>query len=179
MKRSNTGFTLIETIITLAVISIVLSIAIPSFKSLLLSNRAASARYQLTYTLASARVAAIVSRQPVSVCPVTDDLRCRKDGVWENGWMVFRDAGSIGQPQNADEIITIVDGLDKSLQLRSTAGRKLARFQPDGRSGGSTLTLSVCVAADGAPMGQVVLNNAGRSRVVKQPGEDRTCATAS
>ena len=178
MNGKDAGFSLVEAIATLAVLSILMAIGLPSFKSLLQQQRAASARYQLTVSLASARMAAVTYRQPVSVCPIDANHRCRGDSVWENGWMTFRDPTRTGQPKNSDAILNLVDRLDDSLWLRSTPGRKLARFQPDGRSGGSTLTLSLCASEDRKPLGQVILNNAGRSRVVSKPREDGTCAEA-
>ncbi|MGV8931275.1 MAG: GspH/FimT family pseudopilin [Luteimonas sp.] len=178
MNGKDAGFSLVEAIATLAVLSILMAVGLPSFKSLLQNQRAASARYQLTYTLASARMAAVTYREPVSVCPIDANQRCRTDGVWEYGWMTFRDPARNGQPQSVDAILNMTDRLDESMRLRSTQGRRLARFQPDGRSGGSTLTLSLCASEDRKPLGQVILNNAGRSRVVANPSEDETCARA-
>ena len=179
MNCKDAGFSLIELIATIAVLAVVAAIGGPSMSDLLMQHRAASARYQITTSLASARIAAVTDGQPVSVCPIDSSPRCRSDGIWEKGWMTFRDGASKGQPTGPESILHIEQGLGSRLLLRTTPGRKLARFQPDGRSGGSTLTLSLCASRDKRPLGQVILSNVGRSRTVAQPKADSTCAKAN
>ena len=50
--------------------------------------------------------------------------------------------------------------------LRIVSSRPLLRYQPDGRSANSNLTVHVCV--DGRISGQVIVNNLGRVRTSYQ-----------
>ena len=59
LKRSTSGFTLIELMVTLAVAAILLAIAIPSFNSLLVSSRLTTAANDFVNALAIARSSAI------------------------------------------------------------------------------------------------------------------------
>ena len=178
MDCAQRGFNLLEAMMAMCILAIGASLALPAFKSTLESVRTSAALNQTIATLASARSTAVMRRQVVSVCPSQDRLTCRNDGVWEDGWIMFVDAGKSGQPADAAGILRAADPLNPSLILRATPGRDRARFQPDGRSAGSTLTLSLCLRDDHRPLGQVILNNWGRARSLRHPAQDPTCASA-
>lgn len=84
MKRDNeAGFTLLELLVTLAIISIVMMIGVPSFQHAIRSNRLTAAINDLSTSLSMARSEAIKRNRHVVV---------RKTGAnWENGWQVFVD----------------------------------------------------------------------------------------
>ena len=93
------GFTLIELIVTLAVLAIVLAIAIPGFQDFLRRNRVAAETNNLTSALAIARSEAVKRAQRVTVCGVADPSagtpECTDD-AWSSGWIVFVDTGDVG-----------------------------------------------------------------------------------
>lgn len=179
MKRRTGGFTLIETMTALAIVAITATIGLPAFNGVLQRTRTTTALHLLTSTLASARSTAVMRRQPVSVCPSRDQRSCRSDGVWEQGWIVFVDAQRTGQPGSAADILRVAEALNGNLILRATTGRDRARFQPDGRSTGSTLTLTLCSAAEQRrPLSQIKLNNWGRARTLRTPESGADCAAA-
>ncbi|MEO6365136.1 MAG: GspH/FimT family pseudopilin [Luteimonas sp.] len=175
MHRTAAGFTLIELMIALAVIGVATTLGLPALSGALQRARVSAASHMLTATLASARSTAVMHQAPVSVCPTTPQRRCRMDGIWEEGWMMFIDLHRTGQPEADGDILRIVDPLDEGLILRATSGRDRARFQPDGRSTGSTLTLSLCSNADRRLLGRVVLNNWGRARTERTPSKGAMC----
>src|SRR5688500_840613 len=81
------GLTLPELIITLAVLAICTALAWPQFSSLMLRTKGTTALHLLGTSLASARMAAVSPRYPVTVCPSADGRQCRKDSIWEDGWI--------------------------------------------------------------------------------------------
>jgi len=172
------GFTLLEALTAMAIVAIAATIGLPAFNDTLQSVRTATALNLLTSALASARSTAVLRQQALSVCPSQDQHTCRKDLVWEDGWILFVDAQKTGQPGGDADILHVAAPLNRNLMLRATPGRHRARFQPDGRSTGSTLTLSLCARDDHHPLGQVILNNWGRARTVRNPAKDPTCASA-
>jgi len=173
MKRSQTGFTLIEAIATVAILAIVMGAGVPSFKRVLAYQRVASGMSLLSGSLASARMAAISAAMPVTVCPIElGSRRCRQDSVWDGGWMVFRDRLRKGQPRSDKDVLQVVERPDRHLVLRSAASRRYVRFQADGRAGGSNLIVRVC--HDGKLNGEVAVNNVGRVRSRRDSG-DRPC----
>lgn len=178
MGCAQRGFNLAEAMVAMAILAIGASLALPTFKSTLERTRTATALNDLTSTLSSARSTALMRRQTVSVCPSQDGLACRGDGVWDDGWILFVDAGKTGQPAQPADILRAAGPLNAGLILRATPGRHRARFQPNGQSTGSTLTLSLCLRKGHRPLGQVILNNWGRARTVRNPAQDPTCAAA-
>lgn len=178
MRCGQRGFNLVETLVVMTLLATLAVLALPSFKGILERTRTATALNRLTSSLSSARSTALMRRQAVSVCPSQDHLTCRKDGIWEDGWIMFIDADKAGQPASAADILRVADPLSENLILRATPGRLRARFQPNGQSTGSTLTLSLCLRNGHQPLGQVVLNNWGRTRTVRDPAQDPTCAAA-
>lgn len=91
------GFTLVELLVSVTVLSILLVVGVPAFQSFIQNNRQTSQLNTVVMTLLSARSEAIRSNTPVVVCTSTDGKQCRNCGSdtecgnWEDGWMVFTD----------------------------------------------------------------------------------------
>jgi len=68
-SRHARGFSLVELMVTIAVLAILLAIGIPSFASLIASNRLTSATNELVAALQTARTEAIRRNVRVTVCP--------------------------------------------------------------------------------------------------------------
>lgn len=81
MKKYH-AFTLIELMITLAIASVLLCIAIPSWKELQQQQQTKTVLQQLINTLAFARTTAIISHQKVLISPKNND--------WREGWAVIK-----------------------------------------------------------------------------------------
>jgi len=90
------GFTLIEVLITIALASILLTIAIPSFRYVTNSNRISGEVNGLLGDLQFARAEAIKEGRNVSVCVSSDGANCTGGTAWQNGWIVFSDPTNFG-----------------------------------------------------------------------------------
>lgn len=86
------GFTLIELMIAIAIAAILLSIAIPSFQSVIQNSRASALATEITAALNTARTEAVKRSEPVRVCPSSDGATCT--GSWEDGWIVLLDSNN-------------------------------------------------------------------------------------
>ena len=168
MNRKEAGFTLIELFVTLAVLAITIATAAPSFAGLLQRSRESSTYHLLTTSLAGARLRAIRDSAPVTVCPSADGRTCRADGIWTDGWIIYRDPRRSDQPTSDAAVIQQFDSLKPGLRLRSTKGRKRVRFLPSGWAYGSNLSIRLCSSE--RLLGSVVVNNGGRPRVGRQAG---------
>ncbi|MGA2776878.1 MAG: GspH/FimT family pseudopilin [Steroidobacteraceae bacterium] len=89
------GFTMIELLMAIAVASIMLVIAVPSYRYVTNSNRIASEINGLLGDLQFARAEAIKEGVPVTVCISTDSATCANSTVqWNSGWIVIQTAGT-------------------------------------------------------------------------------------
>ncbi len=87
------GFTLIELMITVAILAIVLTIAAPSFNEQIQNNRSIALGEDLATALIYARVEAVKRGRAVSLCASNaDNTGCSNDSAdWSNGWLVLLD----------------------------------------------------------------------------------------
>lgn len=85
-SKHNKGFTLIEMMVTVAVLAIILGIGVPSFQGLIERNRVSTATDKLFSALTTARSEAIRLGQDVSVT--------QEDDGWGNGWTIAIDSSN-------------------------------------------------------------------------------------
>lgn len=91
MKQQQ-GFTLLELMITVAIIAIVAAIAAPSFNTQISNNRAAALGEELTGALNFARSEAVRRGSRVSLCASADGATC--GDTWTDGWIVVADSAT-------------------------------------------------------------------------------------
>lgn len=125
------GFTLGETMTTLAVLGISLSLAIPGIESLARDNARATAVNQLVATMHMARSDAITRNAPVAVCP-SRDLRSCEQTTWEAGWIRFVDTNR-NQNIDADELVLGIVPPVPGFIIRSETFSRAFSYEPSGR----------------------------------------------
>lgn len=132
------GFSLIELMITIAVLAILLAIGLPSFQGSLRSNRLATSTNELIATMSLARSEAIRNVRGAMVCPSADGEACSAAPDWNEGWIVWRDMDG-DSIASADEVLRYVQP-KAQMQI---AGPASIDFDSRGRvpSGLATITL--------------------------------------
>lgn len=168
------GFTLLEFMVTTAVLAVVLSIAIPTFVQIRRNAAVNAAFHGLTTTFAGARLLAVTRNVPVTVCPSQDGRTCRRDRIWDEGWIVFLDPGRNDQPLKGDDIVDQHSAPGGAVIVRSTVGRHWLRYHPSGMSPGTNQTLWIC-SADRRQVGRIIVNNGGRARSERNDGAVTPC----
>ena len=146
--NKHTGFTLVELMITLTVVVILLSVAVPSFRALQANNQAVTQVNLLVSTLNFARSEAVSRNATVAICPKATasiaDTTCGDNGDWANGWQVFTDeTGTAGAFDGTDTALRHFDPLPGSPTVTTTSNN--IRYQGDGMktpAGVITLALS-------------------------------------
>tara|TARA_B100000686_G_C16745299_1_gene949091 strand:+ start:533 stop:1147 length:615 start_codon:yes stop_codon:yes gene_type:complete len=127
------GFTLIELMVTIAIIGIVALFGIPAFGDFVLNNRIRGQASDFLVQLKHARLEAMRTATRVTVCPGTEAGGC--DGTnWENGWMVFIDVNTNAVLDSGEAVIGIGAALDGDNTLRSSAFANYISFRHDGSS---------------------------------------------
>ncbi|MFD2425650.1 GspH/FimT family pseudopilin [Ralstonia solanacearum] len=94
------GFTLVELVVTIAIVAILVTLAAPSFRSTIQSARTSIEVNSLVNDLQFARSEAIKRGQPVSICVSSDGATClansSSNNKWQVGWIVFNDVNGSG-----------------------------------------------------------------------------------
>lgn len=92
------GVTLIELLVVLAVITIFLALALPSYQYVETSDRISSEMNDLNGDVDFARISAVSAGVPVTICPSTapsaTSPSCSGTNSWQTGWIVFTDYNS-------------------------------------------------------------------------------------
>jgi len=104
------GFTLIELMITVAVVAIVLAIGVPSFQEMMRNNRAATHMNGIIGALNLARSEAIKRGRRVSLCPSSDQAGC-SGSDWAKGWIVFVDTATADGSVAVGQVLRVNEAL--------------------------------------------------------------------
>lgn len=162
LRRLNQyGFTLIELLVTLSVASILLSVAVPSYRTFVQDSLLITQSNSFASTIALAKSEAIKRSSRVTICPSTNGTSCTGGTVWSNGWLVFADANGDGVVDATEQIIQVNMALSGGNTLTV---RNRITFTADGFSNGFNGTFSLCDSRGATYSRALVLNNQGRLR---------------
>ncbi len=164
MNKKHTGFTLVELMVVLAIGAIVLSLAVPSFRSTIQNNRISTQANELVSTLQLARGEAIKRSRTITVCVSTDQATCTGTN-WVGGWIAFADVNANGSVDAGDTLLTVSAALDGGSALTSAA--TFIQYQPSGFSNAaSTFNLSIpgCIGNEVRAVNVAATGRVGISR---------------
>jgi type IV fimbrial biogenesis protein FimT len=195
--KNSFGYTLIELMSMLAVISILVTVGLPMMNVFFESNRMISNTNDLVAGLNIARSEAIKQQARVTMCQSNDQANCTNSGKWEDGFIVFVDNGgaAVGNAtvDPGERILRVNAGADgNQVTVRSNdALNQIAnsvtftsRGLPKATNGAAQSgTFRVCddrgliVTADGASTVArgVVLGLSGRVRTTKNVVKIASC----
>ena len=145
------GFTMVELMITLVVIAILLAAAVPFLGDFTRNNRLVSQTNDFVSSMQLARSEAVKQGITTVICPSSNHTSCSTSATdWQNGWLVFSDTNLDGDldpggsaplcEATEDCLLKTGSGIDYNNTLTTTA--TLLRFLPTGLAGnGGNVTL--------------------------------------
>lgn len=171
LGASRQGFTLLEVLVVLAVLSVLLGLAVPGLTGVRARQQLQGQAEDFWNSLMLARAQALLHQQRITLCAAVQGV-CDPSAGWHAGWLVFMDANRNGQ-READERLLLQQG-GAPAAVRISGNRTVERligYGADGRSESLTGAFqagTVTVCAKGQSEGwQVVINAAGRPRLEK------------
>lgn len=182
---SGSGFTLIELITTLTIAGILTAIAVPTFNSVISSNRLTAYTNEFVTALNLARSEAIKRGRKVTII-----RKGNVDNAWENGWDVFIDSDNnntlnkddgdanlceaSGGTATEDCLLRTYSALPQGFTLRSNNNiAKTINFSAMGKSVNGTLILCDLNRAEPLQTAKVIIiTTTGRVRMGIDPDKD-------
>ena len=175
------GFTLVELLITIVVISILLATAVPSFMQAIKNNRVTAQANSLVVSTQMARNEAVKRGVSTTMCAANADMdACSDSDDWSTGWIAFSDLNRDGAINTltgtATSGSTCLETEDCLLMTANppqkstlTANGSDIRFLPTGltSNGPLTLTLKADDCEDDQERG-ILITRQGHTTVTKQ-----------
>lgn len=165
------GFTLVELLACLAILTLLLILAAPSFKMLWRGNQADVYIETLQRAIAMARSTAISTKKIVSLCPY-EKSSCGDN--WENGLMIFVDSNNDGKLDEEDTLKEVLNfsPSNSTITWRASGGKNYLRYSPTGmaRQFGR---FHICDKDGDMNLARsLVVNRQGRTRVYRDRDHD-------
>lgn len=158
------GLTLIEMMVTVAILAIVVALAVPSMTDFMNSNRLTSHTAALKQAIQYARSEAVSKNQPVSVCASSDGVACTGNDTWNQGWIVFTNENSDGAVDaGTDTILRVWAALSDNFTV---TGGATTTFSSTGERTTGSVTFQITDPA-GENARNLAVNNVGWVTVSK------------
>jgi type IV fimbrial biogenesis protein FimT len=160
------GFTLMELMVTVAVLAVAVAIAVPAYTNMIINNRLAGTINEFVTSLHLARSEAIKRGVNVRACASTDGVSCATTGDWEQGWIVMVEGSST--------VLNVYPSLNEGETLIKTGLQtRVVRFDGNGMAAGFNGTVTLCPRDNEARKARgVILSNAGRIQLAEDGDGD-------
>lgn len=169
--RTQLGLQLLESCLTLTLIVGLVGLAAPSLTPLRERSLVRSQTAALSHAAQLARSTAIAQGSRVVLCPGGE--QCVEGLGYERGWLVFVDRNGDGRRQPGEAIIQRGAAAGSGVRVIASSGRPQLTYLPSGAAAGSNVRISICPASATTEARSLVINNAGRLRVDRDPGNAR------
>ena len=163
-NAKDSGFTLIELMIVLVIISVIVSLGAPALSETVKRNQLQTQANRILSTLTLTRSEAVKRNQAVSICRSSDGASCTGD--WGDGWIVFTNIDSDDTVDiGVDTVIRVYSGLKSNYTLSGAVSADTLTYYADGSYAGDAGSIDICaVDADVIHNWSVILNTVGRPR---------------
>lgn len=166
------GFTLLELLVTLSVLSILTGLAVPAFSTMWLNSQRTVAVNAFIHSVFLARSTAVQRGRTVSICRSTDGETCsNRLADWQHGWIVFvntdRDQPAV---RDANEpLLSVFAAWDAGTITSNRLSYSFRPYHNDVLNG----TLVFCDRRGPSEARAIIINYAGRPRVSTRDSTDR------
>lgn len=162
------GYTLIELLIALAVISILALNVFPNLSALIAQERSIILTNALAGALAYARSEAVTKQTAILTCQSNNGSECSRSKNWHNGWIIFIDKNNNIQREPEETLLRVYTAANNGTQATFDGAWNrdhYMRYKPSGRSypNGSFLICNPNIGVGKA----LIMTQSGRLRLSK------------
>jgi type IV fimbrial biogenesis protein FimT len=160
------GVTLVELLVALALASILLVLAAPSFRDLALNAQRSSVLTDLAGSVLLARSESLKRAVKLSLCPSADGATCRSGTApeWSAGWILFEDADGDREVDSGEPLVRAVRYDNPAFSLLGASGLERGITFRQGGFPHSTGRLEYCEEG-GTASRRIHVNAVGRIKV--------------
>jgi type IV fimbrial biogenesis protein FimT len=152
------GFTLIELMVSIVVLVVLISIAAPSYRRLLVDTRMSTQTNEFLTALQFTRSEAVKRNGTVTMCKSGDQATCTTSGSWAQGWIIFVDDGVTGTVDGTDVVLRLHAALTDGSTLSGSGGVvNLVSYHPNGQPA-QTGQFDLCPSDTSYPGRDIVLS---------------------
>lgn len=172
MTSRQHGVTIIELLVTLSIVVIMMTVAVPGMQDFMSTNRLSTITTDFMGTLNYARSEAVKRGVPVTACRSANGSTCAASGAWSQGRIVFLDEDGDGAVDAADdEVLRTATATPTGYTLIGTVNT--ITFKRNG-STDDTGTVALCINSDETRAQSVIITPAG-ARISTGSSEITSC----
>ena len=164
-RHSGDGFTLVELLLVLSILSILLGLSLPNFQAMYAQRQADVVIRKVSKAIQLARMSAIRTGKLVTLCRSDSGVEC--GGEWRDGIIVFSDRNGdrkINQDDVLQQFITF-PGINGSLKWRAFQNRQYLQITNQGFTRYQNGNFTYCPNNGDASLArQLIINRTARIR---------------
>lgn len=175
MRQISAGFSLLELIVTLLLISIIAAIALPTFGNVVANGRIRTEASALFHAVHVARKESLMRRTVVSICPSTNGRNCSANLDWSSGWIMFNNLDRDEPPQlDTGEALLQVHRSSDDVRIQANRRGFTLRATDQRATNG---TIRFCDQHARGTARALIISYTGRPRIVRENSrhEQYTC----
>ena len=127
LRTAPAGFTLIEMVLAVSILAILITIAAPYFRDVIMNTRLASQSNDVLSSMMLARSEATKRDIRVTVCARQQNTNdkgvknnvCTEGNQWDNGWLVVLDSDGNGEMDDGTTPLSVVEPLTGSNTIKN------------------------------------------------------------
>ncbi len=164
-RHNGDGFTLVELLLVLSILSILLGLSLPNFQTMYAQRQADVVIRKVSKAIQLARMSAIRTGKLVTLCRSDSGVEC--GGEWRDGIIVFSDRNGdrkINQDDVLQQLITF-PGINGSLKWRAFQNRQYLQITNQGFTRYQNGNFTYCPNNGDASLArQLIINRTARIR---------------
>lgn len=175
MRAKSIGFTIIDILIVLVVISTVVAFGAPSLKLLYLRQHMTTHVNTFVSMQRYARQTAIFNQSFITMCASDDGLQCRSKKYWHEGMIIFIDKNGDRFLDEDDRLLKFYKTQVKHIQVtwRAFQNKAYLQFRANGWTNHQNGTFRFCFENEPSSFNRaLIVNRSGRARLSTDSNDD-------